>query len=81
MPGYRASPHFGYSQAREGEAETHRQFTDKTRPLADACPEFSVNLSSADAPSGEIYQAQWKNESGPYNRAALLLNGIGTGVS
>jgi hypothetical protein len=53
----------------------------KTRPLADACPEFSVSLSSADDPSGEICQARWKNESGPYSRAALLLNGIGTGAS
>ena len=55
--------------------------TDKTRPLADACLEFSVSHSSADDSSGEIGQAQWKNESGPYSRAALLLNGIGTGVS
>jgi hypothetical protein len=37
--------------------------------------------SSADDPSGEIRQAQWKNESGPYSRVALLLNEIGTSAS
>jgi hypothetical protein len=31
--------------------------TDKTRPLADACLEFSVSHSSADDSSGEICQA------------------------
>jgi len=56
-------------------------FKERDKGLRVAKPEISVSLSPADDPSGEICQAQWKNESAPYSRAALLLNGIGIGAS
>jgi hypothetical protein len=52
-----------------------------TERLSRAFPRRTALKSSADDPSGEICQAQWKNESGPYSRVALLLNEIGTGAS